>query len=90
MLTVVEFKPRKVEHRVYTQEELLAAFKRVENKSDWKKRIWRLVVIKDQEDRQLITQAVIHFTGSVPEFFETATPNKYRVVANGYYAAIGA
>lgn len=96
MLTVVEFKPRKVEHRVYTQEELLAAFKRVENTRHWKNPISRIVAVEGDEDIELITQAVIHFTGSIPEFVEVPCrwrddgKKRYRVTAAGYFATIGA
>ena len=96
MLTITEFKPRSVARREYSQEELLAAFKRVENKKNWKNPINRIVTVDGEEDERLITQAVIHFTGSVPMFEEVPHPwrddgkKRFRVIAEGYYNAIGA
>lgn len=80
----------------YTQEQLLAAFKRVENSKNWKNRINRVVTVESDDELDLITSAVIHFTGSVPEFVETEFrwredgKKRYRVIAAGYYATIGA
>jgi len=76
-----------VQRPEYTDEQLDAAFKRVANSKNWKNRINRIVVADDAE-RDLIARAVIHYTGSVADFIEVG-PNKYRVIANGYYAAIG-
>jgi hypothetical protein len=86
--SVTEFIPR-AKYPVATQEQLDAAFKRVQNTKNWKNRINRIVTVADDADRDVIAQAVIHFTGSVADFVEVG-PNKYRVIAAGYYAAIGA
>lgn len=89
MLTVTEWQPRTVVRREYTSEELNKAFNRVANSKNWKNRINRVVEIKDDEERDLISEAIIHFTGSCPDFIEQSN-GKVRVVANGYYATIGA
>lgn len=72
-----------------TQEELKAAFEIVENQDHWKGKIntW----VPETADIDLISEAIIHFTATVP----TITPkakviNKksvkgYKVVAAGYW-----
>lgn len=88
--TITEFQPRaKVAAKEYTQDELRAAFDRVACTKNWKNRINRIVTIADAAERDLISKAIIHFTGSVPEFVEQPS-GKVRVIADGYYAAIGA
>lgn len=70
-----------------TQEKLDAAFKLVEPKTHWKDRID--AVVDGSADRGTICMAVIHFTGSVPQF--TDLPDgRVRVRARGYWEAIGA
>ena len=87
--TITEFQPRaKVQAQQYTQEQLSAAFDRVANSKNWKNRINSVITIADDAERQLIAKAVIHFTGSVADFVEQGN-NKYRVIADGYYASIG-
>ncbi len=71
----------------YTQEQLHAAFTSVQNKKGWKYPV--NAVVEADVDQELLTEAIIHFTGSVPEFIPL--PNgKIRVKAVGYYIAIGA
>jgi chromosome condensin MukBEF MukE localization factor len=79
----------RAERPEYTQEQLQAAFNKVANSKNWKNRINRIVTVADDSERDLIARAVIHFTGSVADFIELGD-NKYRVIADGYYAAIGA
>ena len=79
--------------RVYLQEELHSAFDRVKNKEHWKLPIQCSIDYKDQEDINLITEAVVHFTGSVPQFdvYQLKSGKKrVRIFAVGYYYAIGA
>lgn len=96
MLIIKEYKPRNIVRREYTQQELSAAFQRVQNRRNWKKPVDAVIIIENDEEMRLITQAVIHFTGSVPSFVEVDTPwrtdgkQRYRVTADGYYEAIGA
>ena len=68
----------------FTEDELSAAFSLVKNQKDWKLPIDAVVPISTS--RELITRAVIYYTGSIPEF--QATANGLRVVATGYYAEI--
>jgi hypothetical protein len=84
MITFTEV-PKVAKRPEYTQQELSAAFQKVQDRKNWKNRV-----------NAVITQAVIHFTGSVPSFTEVDTPwrkdgkQRYHVTAVGYYAAIGA
>jgi hypothetical protein len=71
------------------------AFKLVADRSNWKNPIDRMVYLTD-EQVELVREAVIFFTGSVPKiervynmkFLHNA--NKYHVTADGYYRAVGA
>jgi hypothetical protein len=63
-----------------TQAQLEAAFKKVQPKTHWKDRIDALI---DPADRDMVHEAVIHFTGTVPTFIE-APNGKLRVRAIGY------
>ena len=72
-----------------TQGELAAAFARVENKANWKFPIDCTVSVADDRDMETIRAAVTWFTGSEATF-AFKRPNRYRVQAKGYYAAIGA
>jgi hypothetical protein len=83
------------------QSELSAAFARVSPLGNWKATIDTLAVLTDDADEgnhdaemALVRDAVIHFTGSVPEFSQQGKPRGgrtcYRVTAAGYYATIGA
>lgn len=88
----VEPMPHKPRPRVeYTQEQLEAAFDEVKNARHWKNPISRYIKKPDDAKRDLLTSAVIHFTGSVPEFYPHPTKSGYvRISAAGYYATIGA
>lgn len=83
--SITEFKPRNQEIKQYTDEDLGAAFDSVKNSKNWKNPINRL--ISNDADRELIARAIIYFTGSRPEFIEQN--GKTRVIASGYYNAIG-
>jgi len=59
-------------------------------KKDWKDVINKVVRDKDIINLDFMCEAIIHFTGSVPEFYSTKRKNWTRVVADGYWNAIGA
>jgi hypothetical protein len=69
--------------------ELQRAFNRVVNAENWKRPIDATIRIETIAEQALIREAVIFYTGSVPEF-TTATARATRVCAVGYYIAIGA
>ena len=69
----------------YTQDQLMEAMRLVENKENWKLPVD--CVVPADSDRDLIFQAVIYFTGSIPSF--TPVKDGFRVQATGYYAEIG-
>lgn len=76
--------------------EVSAIFDRVADKSNWKLPI-KAEVALDFADSDLLREAVIFFTGSVPTM-EVIEPflnrndgrSMYRVTAAGYYSAVGA
>lgn len=68
-----------------TRGELSAAFKKVQNSENWKLPIYSSIDIRDQE---IVKNAIIFFTGSVPTFHWVC--GKTMVKAAGYYAAVGA
>lgn len=70
----------------YTQEQLHEAFDLVKDRDNWKMPVD--TVIPYGSDTDVITSAVIHFTGSVPSFI-TLNDGSLRVYAAGYYACIG-
>lgn len=69
----------------YTQEQLEQAFNLVKDKTNWKNPIKAKVPL--DTDIELITEAVIHFTGGSPEIVQRKT--HYQVSASGYYLCIG-
>lgn len=93
-LTIVSLKDANIKPRKqYSQEELQEGFNRVCNKTNWKLPIMTNIEFKDEDDINLLTNAIIHFTGSVPHFYVYELKNgKKRVKVNavGYYNAIGA
>lgn len=72
-----------------TQGELRAAFELVENKANWKYPLDCTVSVANDREMEVIRAAVMFFTGSEATFAFKA-PNRYRVQAIGYYAAVGA
>lgn len=72
----------------WTRRELDALFSRAHG-DNWKERIDRVVVLKNDRELLGMREAVVFFTGSVPTF-EAMGRNRYRVRAAGYYATIGA
>jgi len=80
-------------YREYSDEELHSAFDRVKNKEHWKLPIRCTIDYKDEDDIRLITESVIHFTGSVPhiDIYQLKSGKKrVKVNAVGYYYAVGA
>lgn len=67
------------------QSELTAAFNLVADKANWKNPVDALI---DPAQREIVSDAVVHFTGSVPTF--SPAGDKLRVKADGYYLTIGA
>lgn len=86
--------------RQVSRGELDEAFKKVQPKDNWKNPINAEVVVEGDEEIAMIREAVIFFTGSVPSFkaLRPVRPIRgkdggamlYKVVAAGYYVAIGA
>jgi len=83
--------------RLVTQGQLSKAFSLVETKvgpgTPWKNPIDKEVLIAKHFKMQVIREAVIHFTGSVPTFTAVRVLKSgcvYRVQAAGYYKTIGA
>ncbi len=70
----------------YTVHELRGAFDRVQDKTNWKNPIDAVILTKDQD---ITRAAIIHYTGSAPSFGRI-DGNNLRVLAAGYYIAIGA
>lgn len=72
----------------YSQRQMNAAFELVKPKPHWKSRI-DATIPADKIDG--VTEAVIYFTGSVPDMIPIGkNGNKIRVRAAGYWATIGA
>lgn len=78
-----------------TRGQLSEAFKRVQSPTHWKNAIDRRVYLTEA-DIAMTTEAVVFFTGSVPEFVPLSRRvhsdgrQHYRVRAAGYFATIGA
>ncbi len=67
----------------YTDDQLRAAFKLVQNKTDWKKPV--RATVKDCADDQvnMIESAIMHFTGTIPSSERKGKDVKF--TAAGYY-----
>ena len=70
----------------YSDKQLHEAFDKVCDKSNWKNPIKGLC---KPEDQDVVTEAIIYFTGSVPEFRKVKSTGMLRVTAAGYYLTIG-
>lgn len=70
----------------YTREQLLEAFTKVENKSNWKLPIDAVI---QEEDMVVTSEAIIYFAGCKPTF-ELINGGRIRCKAVGYYEAVGA
>lgn len=72
----------------YTQQELQDVFNLVKNRTHWKRRINKTLVLTGEQQR-LVSAAISYFCGS-PSEFQQLPNGKVRVTAPGYYACIGA
>lgn len=80
-----------------TRGQLNDAFKLVQPKDHWKNPI-NVVLALTADEREMVREAIVFFTGSVARFETVAfdadrqRPNRftYRVTAAGYFATIGA
>ena len=63
------------------QAKLTAAFNKVADKADWKRPIDAVI---DRADRDIVREAVIYFTATVPTFVDVG--DKMRVTSPGYRA----
>ena len=71
-----------------SQARLTKAFLLVKPQPNWKMPIDAVI---DAKDMAAVTEAVIHFTGSVPEYVMVkGQPDQRRCLAAGYYETIGA
>ena len=68
--------------------ELSVAFDRVKDSERWKNPICSLMAPPTDEERQIIFEAIVFYTGSLATF--TPEGDLVRVEAAGYYMAIGA
>lgn len=68
----------------YSQKQLSVAFDKVKDQQHWKNPINALI---DPGDRDIVYEAIIHFTGSIPSIVKSG--KQLRVRAHGYYATMG-
>ncbi len=84
----------KILGRDVTRAELSKAFDQVKNPTNWKMPVDARIPLVSDFDLLLVREAVIFFTGSVPEITPVllCKPRAmvYRVTAAGYYVAVGA
>jgi hypothetical protein len=73
----------------YTNEQMSQCFANVQNAKGWKHRINKLIDNPGEKNLDCLAEAILNFTGSMPTFFNESN-GKVRVMAEGYYAAIGA
>lgn len=76
---------------VYSRQKLHDAFSLIQNKDNWKLPINSL--LPQDADAQMFREAVIFFAGCTPNFSTTFTKSGRKVVrimAKGYYKAVGA
>jgi hypothetical protein len=73
----------------FTHEQLKVAFENVQDATDWKNPIDKIIDDPGAENLVCLREAVIYFTGSVPTITK-AGEGKVHVKANGYYLTIGA
>ena len=72
----------------FTRRELAVAFARVQHAENWKYPIDALVKLENEKAIAAVREAVIFYTGSVPEIVAVLGKG-YRVTAAGYYMTIG-
>ncbi len=82
---------RTVDGRPLTRKQLMDAFNRVARQDNWKMPIDTTITLEPL-DREVVREAVIFFTGSVPKFEYAGCCGDLtcRVTAAGYYRTCGA
>lgn len=70
------------------QSYLVAVFATVQHPENWKNPI-NVLVTDSAATRELLSDAIVHFTGEAPRF-DAVDGGYVRVTARGYYAVIGA
>lgn len=65
------------------QKELEKIFKKVCNEKDWKAPI-DIIIKAQNKDKNKISEAIIHFTGTVPTFENGDAPGFLLIKAQGY------
>lgn len=83
-----EIQMPKADGKEMTQERLSEVFDLVKPQPNWKYPIDAKVPVGAATPAE-ISEAVVWFTGSLPEVWEE-TPGTFSVLAAGYYACIGA
>ena len=73
----------------FTRAQLRAAFEMVENEDHWKNPINKTLHILTEEQRTLISEAIIFFAASKATWTHIYG-NLWNVKADGYYASVGA
>jgi hypothetical protein len=82
-------------HEGYTRGELHAAFSRVQNETNWKLPINKLIMssgnpVSDIADLKLIAAAIVFYVGAYPIINQVMEANGWIVSSPGYYEIIGA
>jgi hypothetical protein len=72
----------------YTQEELRAAFEKVQHPENWK--FGNKNVVIEANEVEIVGEAVVHFTGGVMEYYLRKSDGKAVVKFEGYYTCVGA
>ena len=73
----------------YSEPELNAAFKRVQNPYDWREPIDCIVYAKDQSELDVIVEAIMFYTATKATIRQVGIPaysRTYRITAVGYRA----
>jgi len=73
----------------FTVGELRDAFEKVADRENWKMPVKAFASLRTDRERKRMREAVMFMTGSVPTITRTRG-TIHKVVADGYYAAIGA
>ena len=81
-------KPVRSSHKQFTQKQLHEAFEMVQNKKNWKGVVRCTLPNPGELNIECARQAIVHFTGSLPEVILLGG-DRVRFRAAGYYATIG-
>jgi hypothetical protein len=74
----------------FTRGEIMQAFRLVEDSTNWKNPISKIVVCNTERDRVIISEAIGFLTGAYPSKVTELGNNAYHFKAAGYYATCGA